>query len=44
MSNNAPGPMQGGGCHYAQAMADQTPRYDNAVRKRKRKRRKRKLA
>lgn len=31
------GPMTGSGCHYAQCMVDQRPKYDNQVRKRKRK-------
>lgn len=34
------GPMAGSGCHYAQAMVDQRPVFDNQVRKGKRKKKK----
>lgn len=34
-------PMKGSGAHYAgQAMVDQTPKFDNQIRKRKKKRKK----
>jgi len=33
-------PMQGSGCHYGQAMVDQTPKFDNQIRKRKKKKKK----
>lgn len=36
----ANGPMQGSGTHYAQAMVDQRPKFDNGVRKRKKKKKK----
>lgn len=36
------GPMVGAGGHFAQAMVDQRPVYENALRKRRKKRKKKK--